>query len=122
MLSDYPVTFDGTEIMQWTSWEESYNVIENLYETESGTDQVDVVRYGKLSVDCSYRCHSDWMHTFIGFSKRDQITVGMYDVETMDMISRTMRIRNFKYSPIEFSEKVEDTNGVWDVSFTLEEF
>ena len=122
MLNDYPITFDNVEIMPWSKWNETREVIEQLYETEAGTDQVDVVRYGKLTVDCEFRCHSDWARIFADFAERDQITVRMYDVKEYDFKIRTMRIRDFKSDPIEFSEKVPDTNGVWNVSFTLKEF
>ena len=47
MLKDYPVYFDTTEVMQWSKWDENRTVIENAYETEAGTDQIDVVRYGR---------------------------------------------------------------------------
>lgn len=122
MLKDYPVKFDGEEIFQWDKWEESSEVIENTYQTEAGTDQVDAVRYDKLSVSCQYRCHSDWIAKFKAWSKQDSIVVSLYDAESKAYADRTMRIRDFKAAPIEFSETVDDTNGVWNVSFTLGEF
>lgn len=122
MLKDYPVLFDGIEVMQWSKWEESRTVIENAYETEAGTDQLDVVRYGKLTVTCQYRCHDEWLRNFAEFSQHDQIEVSSYDIHQGVSTTKIMRIRDFKVSPIEFSEKVKDTNGVWDVSFKLEEF
>lgn len=122
MLKDYPVYFDTTEVMQWSKWEENRTVIENAYETEAGTDQLDVVRYGKLTVNCQYRCHDEWLRIFTEFSKHDQIEVSSYDIHQGMNTVKIMRMRDYKVSPIEFSEKVKDTNGVWDVSFKLEEF
>ncbi len=122
MLKDFPVRFDETEIIQWSKWEEEREVIENTYETEAGTDQVDVVRYGKLTVSCEYRCHSEWLRIFTDFSEHDSIQVTLYDAKLLTSTTKTMRIRDFKTKPIEFSENVQDTNGVWNVSFKLEEF
>lgn len=122
MLKDYPVTFDGIEVMQWSKWEESREVIENTYQTEAGTDQIDVVRYGKLTVSCQYRCHDEWLRIFTDFSERDSIEVSSYDTKEGRSTVKIMRIRDFKADPIEHSEKVQDTNGVWNVSFKLEEF
>lgn len=122
MLKDYPIYFDDTEVMEWSDWEEQSEVVENTYQTEAGTDQLQVVRYDKLKVSTSYRCHSEWLQKFAAFAKQDSIAVKMYDAELMNYTTRTMRIRNFKKSPIEFSGKVADTNGVWNVSFVLEEF
>lgn len=122
MLKDYPVTFDGVEVMQWSRWEENREVIENTYQTEAGTDQVDVVRYGKLSVSCQYRCHDEWLRIFTDFSERDSIEVSSYDTKQAMSTVKIMRIRDFKAEPIENSERVSNTNGVWNVSFKLEEF
>ena len=121
MLNDYPILFNDTEIMQWSKWEESYETIENVYETEAGTDQINVIRYGRLQVDAQFRCHSDWLSRFRAFANMDTLELHQYDTETKAYKTFTVRIREFKAQPVEFSEKVPDTNGVWDVSFVIKE-
>lgn len=122
MLKDFPVKINGTVLFEPSKWEEDSAVIENKYETEAGTDQVSVTRYDKLTVSVQYRCHSEWLAGFKQWSQTDILMVDIYDAQAKGYKRRTMRLRNFKTSLIEFSEKVKDTNGVWDVSFTLEEF
>lgn len=122
MLNEYPVKINGVELFEANKWEEESGVVENKYETEAGTDQVSVTRYDKLTVSTQYRCHSKWLGQFKRWSKMDSLTVDIYDADSNGYISRTMRMRNFKNSLIEFSGKVKDTNGVWDVTFDLEEF
>lgn len=122
MLKDYPVLINGVALMESNSWEEESNTIENTYETEAGTDQVSVTRYDKLTVSANFRCHSDWLRQFKQWSKADTLTVQMYDAIANGYVSRTMRMRNFKQKLVEYSEKVHDTNGVWNVTFSLEEF
>ena len=122
MLNEYPIFFDDTEIMPWSKWEESSEVVENTYQTEAGTDQLQVVRYDKLNVSAEYRCQSEWLQRFAAFAEQDEINVKMYDAKLMDYKTRKMRMRNFKKNPIEFSDRLKDTNGVWNVSFDLEEF
>lgn len=122
MLKDFPVKINGTVLFEASEWEEDSAVIENKYETEAGTDQVSVTRYDKLTVSAQYRCHSDWLAVFKQWSQTDSLTVDIYDAQAKGYKRRTMRIRNFKNSLIEFSEKVADTNGVWNVSFSIEEF
>lgn len=122
MLKDYPVLINGVALMESNSWEEESNTIENTYETEAGTDQVSVIRYDKLTVSANFRCHSDWLRQFKQWSKADTLTVQMYDAIANGYVSRTMRMRNFKQKLVEYSEKVHDTNGVWNVTFSLEEF
>jgi hypothetical protein len=122
MLSDYPIYFDETKLFSPESWEESYNVVESTNQTEAGTDQVIVTRYDKLSVSASFQCSSRWAAIFAGFRDQDSIAVKLYDLKAQDYKTRTMRIRNFKTGPEKNSEKTKGTNGLYTVSFDLEEF
>lgn len=122
MLKDYPIKFDGENIFTPSSWEESSAVVESVNETEAGTDQVIVTRYDKLSVSASFQCSSRWAGKFKAYSKRDSITVSIYDAETHGYTQRVMRIRSFKSAPVEHSERKHGTDGLWLVSFNLEEF
>lgn len=60
MLIDYPVKFDDTEIPEPEEWSEESSVIENVNQTEAGTDQISVTRFDKLSVSCSFKCSHRW--------------------------------------------------------------
>ena len=122
MLSEYPIYFNTTEVFTPTVWEESTETIKNEYQTEAGTDKQNVIRHGKLSVSCQFRCHSEWLANFSNFAKKNTIQVKLYDSALQDYTTRKMRMRDFKTVPIEHSEKMKDTNGVWDVSFSLKEF
>lgn len=122
MLTEFPVKINAVELFQANKWEEDSETVESVQTSEAGTDIATVTRYDKLTVSAEYRCHSAWLGKFKAWSKADTLTVDIYDPVTDKYLSRTMRMRNFKTSLIEFSEKVKDTNGVWGVSFTLEEF
>ncbi|MCH4013803.1 MAG: hypothetical protein LKE64_05695 [Solobacterium sp.] len=122
MLKDYPIYFDETELFTPESWEESYSVIESTNQTEAGTDQVIVTRYDKLSVSASFQCSSRWAAKFAEFRDKDSIQVKLYDLKSQDYKTRTMRMRNFKTGPEKNSEKTRGTNGLYTVSFDLEEF
>ena len=122
MLSEYPIYFDDVKLFTPESWEESYAVIENTNQTEAGTDQVIVTRYDKLSVSASFKCSSRWAAKFAEFRDKDSIQVKLYDLKTQDYKTRTMRMRNFKTGPEKNSEKTKGTNGLYTVSFDLEEF
>ena len=97
-------------------------MVENVNETEAGTDQVIVTRYDKLSVSASFQCSSTWAGKFKTYSKQDSITVSLYDIETHAYKNRSMRLRSFKAVPAQNSERNRGTDGLWTVSFTLEEF
>ena len=122
MLKNYPIKFDGVAIFTPSSWEEESSVVENVNETEAGTDQIIVTRYDKLSVSASFQCSSAWAGRFKAYSKQSEITVSLYDIETHAYKNRSMRLRSFKAAPVEHSEKNSGTDGLWTVSFTLQEF
>lgn len=69
-----------------------------------------------------YRCNSEWYGTFKVWSKIDTLSVSVYDPTVKGYKNRTMRMRKFKADLIENTEGVKDSDGIWDVSFDLEEF
>ena len=122
MLKDYPIYFDDTKLFTPTKWEESSEVVESVNQTEAGTDQVIVIRTDKLSVSASFQCSSRWAAKFAAFRDQDSIQVKLYDIKEQGYKTRTMRMRNFKPGHEEHSEKTANTNGLYTVSFDLEEF
>lgn len=122
MLKNYPPKFNGTEIPWPTKWEESSSVVEIVNETEAGTDQINVIRYDKLSVAAGFNVTSFWASRLKTYSRQGVISVHLFDVEENGYKERTMRIRDFSMNMVENSEKKKETNGLWEVSFNLEEF
>ena len=122
MLKDYPVYFDQTKIFTPDKWDEKRDVIENAFQSEAGTDIISVTRYGKLSVSASFSCSDKWASIFTQFSEQDFIMVKIFDVVKKDYALHEMRMRNFNTSIIQGSERVAGTNGLYSVSFDLEEF
>ena len=117
-----PIKFDGEEIIEPISWSEDSDVIETVNETEAGTDQVAVTRYDKLSVACAFQCSHRWAKKFKEYSRRDEISVNFYNILTESYTARQMRIRDFKISLVDNSWRTPNTNGLWNVSFSLIEF
>lgn len=122
MLKDYPIYFDDVKLFTPESWDESYEVIETTNQTEAGTDQTIVVRTDKLSVSASFNCSSRTLATFAAYRDKDSFVLKLYDLKTQAYKERTIRLRNFKSSPVTGSEKTVNTNGLYTVSFDLEEF
>ena len=122
MLSSYTIKFNNEVIFEPESWEESSNVVETINTTEAGTDQIIVTRYDKLSISCSFMCSSVWAKKFKEYSRQDSMAVSIYDLIEQAYKIRTMRIRDFKASLVDNSWKTPNTNGLWNVSFSLQEF
>lgn len=122
MLKDYPVKINNEEIPEPVKWDEEYNNVENVITTEAGSDVVVVTRYGKLTVAAQFNCSSRWAKKFAEYRDNGAITVESYDIKTGDYRIRNMRIRGFKSSIVEHSRRVAGTNGLYSISFTLEEY
>ena len=121
-MQDFPLMFDTDTIPQPSTWTENSEVIETVNQTEAGTQQAEVVRYDRLKVNCGFVVTDEVARLLKGYSKHNSIAVKYYDIETDDYKTRYMRIRNFSAALRKNSDKLLSVRGVWDVSFTLEEF
>lgn len=119
MLNEYPMYFDNVKIPFGITHNASYDTVENVSESEAGTDMVDVVRYDKLTLSLSYKLTSDLVKVIRAFSKMRTFELKMYDTIEEGYVTRTVRMRNYKENKIRKSEKIAVSNGLWEVSFDL---
>lgn len=87
-------------------------------ETEAGTTQRDVLRSGVVSISVSFQVSPNWLKKLAIYRKRPKLVVRYFDTETLDMKQTNMFITGFKSS----LEKDTSYKGLWNVSFTLQEF
>lgn len=106
--------------LPWANtWEEQSEVVENTLISEAGTDLSNVVRYDKLTITASYRCMIDVARQLKQLSKASILTLSMYDIELGMVQNRSVRMREFTANLIKDSYKVDISDGLWEVSFTL---
>jgi len=120
--SSYPMMFNTTVIPFPTSYTEEHETVDNVKQTEAGTDIVTVARYGKLKASMTIVCMQSVLQTLAGFSNIASFTFKRYNPVTDAYGEKTVRMRNFQYSPRKGSEDLTEVKGVWEVSFVLEEF
>lgn len=118
---NHPYMFNQTEILWPLTWNEAFSVIENVQQSEAGTDDVSITRDDKLSVSCSFKVSPEWLTVFREFKAMDSFTLSRFDGTTNGYDTRTVRMRNFSQNKIRHSEEALD-GSAWEVSFTLEEF
>lgn len=104
------------------SWVENSEKLKNTFTTEAGTEIDLVVRAEKLSVSASYKCTDNWLQTFMSFRDLDSFILTRYDPRTKLTDSKTVRMTDFNYGLVRHSDELSVTNGVWEISFNLEEF
>lgn len=122
-LSDYPIKFDNTPIPFPTAWTQVKNKVETSLTSEGGTDLIQGIRKDKLHVDCNLKvANDDWVKFFAEYDAKDSFTLKQYNPLLAGYEQRTVRLESFQYSHIRKSEGLTSVTGVWDISFTIEEF
>lgn len=120
--SNYPMLFNTTAIPFPTSYSEDSQTVENVRQTEAGTDIVNIARQNKLKATMSFRCLQATLQTLASFETQDSFTFKRFNPKNGTYEERIVRMRNFTHELIKGSEDLASVDGVWEVSFTLEEF
>lgn len=87
-------------------------------ETEAGTIQRDIVRNRVARVAVEFSCSPELVKLLSGLSNKSKLKVKFLDTETLELKSSEMYMTNFSV------KLVKDTSykGLWQVSFSLEEY
>ena len=108
MLGKY-ITLNGVQLPNPQKWKESHDVVENSKETEAGTTATIITRY---------QCSSAFANQLYSLSIKDTLTMQLKG-DTKE--SRTVMIRDFEKSLESGSERTAGTDGLWNVSFSIQE-
>jgi hypothetical protein len=87
-------------------------------ETEAGTIQRDIVRNKIASISVSFSCSPKLVKTLSNFANKSNLKVKFLDTETLELKETQMYIDKFQV------KLIKDTSykGLWEVSFSLEEY
>lgn len=109
MLGKY-ISINSTVLPNPTSFRMDEETIENVFQSEAGTDIVAVIRTGKRKASATFQVGSFWLEKLRSFSRSASQPV------VIDGTSMTMRIRSFSADLLPNSENIEGTDGLWTVS------
>lgn len=120
----YPIIMNGTTIPFFpTSWQRSPQKIQSVNQSEGGKDIVNTTRIDKMSISATFAiADKAWVQFFNGLNDLDVIVVQDYSPSLDGYDRRDMRMVDFTCSARRKSEELASVLGVWDVTFTLEEF
>ena len=121
-ILDYPVLFDETEIIRPEKWAIKNDAIKQEYQTEAGTDTIDWIRRRKLIISAKFVCDSDWAETFSSFLDIGSFTLTLYNPMTGEYDTHAVRMEDFSADLHDKSFDIDDTAGIYDVSFKLKEY
>jgi hypothetical protein len=123
-LKEYPIMFNDTEVPFFPDIETNPKNIENKHQSESGKDIIQTVRTDKWSVPVKMSVADDeWVRFFYDlYVNADSVTFKQYSPLEQGYSERLVRIEDFKYKQVKHSEDLPSVMGVWEISFTIEEF
>ena len=123
LYNDYPLFFDETEIKPTRqSWSINYYNIYNENMTEDGHDDIEMIRRGKVGIYVSFQCTDRWASIITQFNNQTMISVKYYDIVTKAYITRTMHMEDLNVQEVKYSERCQESNGLYVISFNLMEF
>ena len=118
----YPLMFDDDILKYPDTFSPEDQTVENVNQTEAGTDQVQLVRTGKVKISVAHVCLADDLILYKSYSLKPKFTLKYYDASLNGYATKTVRMRGLKYPLVKGSYRLDGVRGVYNVSFTLEEF
>lgn len=124
MLNSYPYKINNIAIPYPDSWSEKPKKLANTFETEAGTMKKIIVRTSKLSISASFTVTSFWLKKFQQFRDMDVLTLSKFNAQAGGYSDYTVCIddESFEYDLITASRFANNTNGLYRLSFNLEEY
>ena len=123
-LKDYPIMFDNNTLPFFpTSWKQTPTKIQTLLQSEGGDDLIQRTRIDKAHIDAQFTLADDvWVKFFAQYNKKESFSLYQYSPLEEGYEQRIVRMESFSYAYRRKSEELTAVTGVWDVSFSLEEF
>ena len=123
-INDYPIYLNGTALTFFpTSWQRTPQKLQNKNQSEGGTDIVQNIRTDKMVISAEFALADyTWVQFFEGLNLLDSFVLKEYDPRLNAYKERTVQMVDFSDSLRRKSNDISAVLGIWDVSFTLEEF
>ena len=123
LKTDYPVLINGTQMdVEWLQWDVAKNNIVSSQETEAGTEDMEVIRTGKVSISALVQVSDRWAHIIDGFNDIPVLPVKYYDVSALNYVEKSMYMSDLSIELAQYSNRQTLSNGLYTVSFKLTEF
>lgn len=112
----FALSINSTALPEPASFNCDYDTIENVMRTESGKDRSNLKRTGKGKYSLSWEgADSTFKATAEGYAALQSVTFN-------DGTEHLCRCRNLKAKLVRYSNRYTGSDGLWDISFDLEEY
>ncbi len=122
LASTYPTIINGVTYAPFAQWAVTYNDVKTIHETEAGTQEDVIINTGRRSIAVATTCLQATATTLANLEDLDNFTVKFYDIKTNAYKESTMRVTPGSMSVSRRKGSAKTASGVWDVTFTLEEY
>lgn len=124
LRDNYPITLNGVQYEPFGTWDVSYADSVTTHETESGKQEDAVTRKGRRVISASTTCVDTVATSLAALNDEDQFDATFFDIKTGTSITRTVRVRagSMSVKLMKKSADLNSVNGLYSVSFVLEEF
>ena len=124
LQTNYPIVLNGVNYKYFKTWSIKRNDYVTVHETEAGTQEDVITRKGRRSIGVTVTCLQPLVASLLALADMDEFEAKIYDVAIDDYVTIGVRIgaNSMSYALKERSADLAAVNGVWTVSFVLEEF
>lgn len=124
LATDYPTIINGVTYQPFKQWDIKYNDVKTIHETEAGTQEDVIINTGRRSIGVSTTCLQPLATQLVNLEDLDNFEVRFYDIKTNGYITSLMRVApgSMSCGLKEKTARLSSTKGVYNVSFTLEEY
>lgn len=120
----YPIVLNNVEYQYFKTWDITRNDSVVTHETEGGLQEDVTTRKGRHSIGVTVVCLQPLLAQLVSLADLDEFEAKIYDVATDDYATIQVRVApsSMSYGLKEKSANLSAVNGVYSVSFKLEEF
>lgn len=124
LVTDYPTIINGVQYLPFKQWNISYKDARTVHETEGGTQEDVIINTGRRSIAVATTCLQATATLLVGLEDLNNFSVKFYDIKSNTYVETIMRVapNTMSCALKEKTSKLSTTNGVYNVSFTLEEY
>ena len=124
LAKNYPIVLNGVEYQYFKTWSITRNDTVTTHTTESGKQEDVIARKGRRSIAVTVTCLQPLLSSLLALAELDEFEAKIYDPATNNYATIDVRIGagSMSYALKEKSAYLSEVNGIYQVSFTLEEF
>lgn len=123
LKEEYPIKFDDTVIPFYPNgYDRDDGKVTVVNQTEDGHDDVEMVRTEKTILSLSFLVNARWAGILQGYKNKTSIEVSIYDPLEDGYTVKEMWITSYTSTLEPYTDRLYESEGLYTVNLTLEEF